>query len=127
MGEVSIMQRVLSVGYAVAPFKQRNAVLAAAGLAVREAIASQAMASMDDAEFDVVVLGSALSTEDRDAIARVARQRKPECKIIMLYDGRIAGTELADAILADDDPQRVVDTIQLFGEEAKAKGKSECA
>jgi hypothetical protein len=43
----------------------------------------------------------------------------------MLYEGRITGTELADAIIAADDPQRVVDTIRLFGEDAKSA--SECA
>lgn len=120
------MQRVLSVGYALAPFKQRNAVLAAAGLAVREAIGLvQALGMIEDEEFDVVVLGSALSSDDRNKIARAARRRKPDSKIVMLYDGRIAGTELADAIIAADDPQRVVDTIRLFGDEAR--GASECA
>ncbi len=120
------MQRVVSVGYALAPFKERNAVLAAAGLAVREAIgAVQALGMIEDEEFDVAVLGSALSTEDRNTLARAARRRKADTKIIMLYDGRISGTELADAIIAADDPQRVVDTIRLFGEETKST--SECA
>jgi PleD family two-component response regulator len=120
------MQRVLSVGYALAPFKERNAVLAAAGLAVREAIGLvQALRMIEDEEFDVVVLGAALSTEDRNRIAQVTRRRKCNSKIIMLYDGRITGTELADAIIAADDPQRVVDTIRLFGDDAKSA--SECA
>ena len=43
----------------------------------------------------------------------------------MLYDGRIAGAELADAILAGDDPQRIVDTIQMFGDDARSA--TECA
>jgi PleD family two-component response regulator len=120
------MQRVLSVGYALAPFKQRNAVLAAAGLAVREAIGVvQALGMIENDDFDVVILGTALSTDDRNQIARAMRRRKRESKIIMLYDGRISSTELADAIIAADDPQRIVDTIRLFGE--NAKGASECA
>ena len=120
------MQRVLSVGYALAPFKQRNAVLAAAGLAVREAIGVvQALEMIESDEFDVVILGAALSTDDRNHLARATRLRKRDSKIVMLYDGRITGTELADAIIAADDPQRVVDAIRLFGE--NAKGASECA
>lgn len=120
------MQRVLSVGYALAPFKHRNAVLAAAGLAVREAIGLvQALRMIADEQFDVLVLGAALSTDDRNKIAHAARERKQDTKIIMLYDGRIAGTEIADAIIAADDPQRVVDTIGFFGQDSK--GASECA
>ena len=120
------MQRVLSVGYALAPFKQRNAVLSAAGLAVREAIGLvQALGMLNDNQFDVVVIGSALTTPDRDKLAHAVKIQGNSTKIIMLYDGRITGTELADAIIAADDPQRVVETIQLFGEQAK--GRSECA
>lgn len=120
------MQRVLSVGYPVAPFKQRNAVLAEAGLAVREAVgAVQALGMIKDEDFDVVVLGSALSSDDRDLISKTMRQRRRHSKIIMLYDGRITGTELADAIIADDDPQRVIDTIRLLA--AEGGGHSECA
>jgi DNA-binding response OmpR family regulator len=120
------MQRVLSVGYALAPFKQRNAVLAAAGLTVREAIGLvQALRMIEDEPFDILVIGTALANEDRSKIAQAARQRRNQSKIIMLYDGRITETELADAIIAADDPQRVVETIRLFGED-KA-GRSECA
>ena len=120
------MQRVLSVGYALAPFKQRNAVLSAAGLAVREAIGLvQALGMLNDNQFDVVVMGSALTIADRDKLAHAVKLHGTATKIIMLYDGRITGTELADAIIAADDPQRVVDTIQLFGEQRK--GQSECA
>jgi DNA-binding response OmpR family regulator len=120
------MQRVLSVGYALAPFKQRNAALSAAGLAVREAIGLvQALEMIQNDDFDVVVLGSALATDDRNEIARRARKRRQNTKLIMLYDGRIAGTEMADAIIAADDPQRVIDTVRLLAE--NAAGKSECA
>ena len=120
------MQRVLSVGYPVAPFKQRNAVLSAAGLTVREAVgAVQALGMIKDELFDVVVLGSALSGDDRDLISKTMRQRRRLAKIIMLYDGRITGTEMADAIIADDDPQRVIDTIRLLTE--NGGDHSECA
>ncbi len=120
------MQRVLSVGYASEPFKQRNAVLSAAGLAVREAIgAVQALAMIEGEDFDVIVLGPGLPTEDRNKVVRAARQRRTDTKIIMLYDGRIAGTEIADAIIAADDPQRVVDTIRFFGDDTD--GHTECA
>ena len=120
------MQRVLSVGYALAPFKERNAALAAAGLAVREAIGVvQALDMIENENFDVVVLGSALATDDRNHIGCAARRRKQNCKLIMLYDGRITGTEIADAIIAADDPQRVIDTIRLLSEDSASN--FECA
>jgi DNA-binding response OmpR family regulator len=120
------MQRVLSVGYALAPFKQRNAALAAAGLAVREAIGLvQALDMIKNEDFDVVVLGSALTTEDRNNIGQAARRQRQNCKLIMLYDGRITGTEIADAIIAADDPQRVIDTIRVLSDGSAAN--FECA
>ena len=120
------MQRVLSVGYVVGPFKQRNAVLAAAGLDVREAMSvKDGIALLDAEDFDVLVLGFALPTEDRNKLARAARKRSPRTRIIMLYDGRIVSAELADAIIGADDPHQVVETIRLISEDAK--GRFECA
>jgi DNA-binding response OmpR family regulator len=120
------MQRVLSVGYGLPAFKRRNEALTAAGLTVREATNLEAALRMLEREnFQVLLLGPALPGEDRNKIARVARERRPQIKIIMLYDGRIAGAELADAIIADDDPQRVLDTIQLFGNDTRSA--TECA
>ena len=120
------MQRILSVGSIPVLLKQRNTAMVAAGLSVSEAASgAQALRMIDVDAFEIAVLGYGLQADERDKLARALRRRQPNCKIIMLYEGRITGTEMADAIIAADDPQRVVEAIQMLGGDAKSR--SECA
>ncbi len=124
------MQKILSVGSIEDLFRQRNAALIAAGLAVSEAAGlAQALRLINSEAFEIVILGYGLQAEDRDKLARAIRRRMRDCKIIMLYEGRITGTEMADAIIAADDPQRVVEAVQMLGEAKSrtAKSHTECA
>ena len=119
------MQKILSVGCIPALFQQRNAALSAAGLAVHEAAGTAEALRMINANvFDIVILGYGLQPDERDKLARAIRRRKRDSKIVMLYQGRITGTELADAIIAADDPQRVVEAIQMLTD---SKSRTECA
>ena len=124
------MQKILSVGSIPELFERRNAALTAAGLTVMQAASlAQALRMIDAEGFDIAILGYGLSSEERDKLAGAVRRRSRDCKIIMLYQGQISGTEMADAIIAADDPQRVVEAVQMLGEarSRSAKSRTECA
>jgi len=122
------MQKILSVGCISELFRQRNAALTAAGMKVSEAAGlAQGLRMIDGDVFDIAILGYGLQAEERDKLARALRRRQRGCKIIMLYEGRITGTEMADAIIAADDPQRVVEAVQMLSEATGTKSRTECA
>ena len=125
------MQKILSVGSIPDLLKQRTAALTAAGLSVSEAAGlAQGLRMINADQFEIVILGYSLQSDERDKLARAVRRCMRDCKIIMLYEGRITGTEMADAIIAADDPQRVVEAIQMLSEarsRTDAKSRTECA
>jgi hypothetical protein len=48
---------------------------------------------------DIVIFLSQLDREPRTKLAKVLRQRHPSIKIVMLYEEKIAGAEIADAVI----------------------------
>lgn len=75
----------------------------------------EALASIEHAHIDVVVIGHGLSLADRTEIEVSARQQHPKPRIVLLYENSISNTEQADAVLnINSEPQQLVQTIRYL-------------
>ncbi len=75
----------------------------------------EALASIEHAHIDVVVIGHGLSLADRTEIEVSARQQHPKPRIVLLYENSISNTEQADAVLnINSEPQHLVQTIRYL-------------
>ena len=110
------MFTVLSFGHDRYRLLSRHKVLAAAGLCVTS------MDKRDDVlrllkshRFNVLVIGHLVSMEDRNEVARQGKFLQ-NTRVIFLYRGRIAGAELADAVLTVDGlPEDLTSTVLRLG------------
>ena len=106
------MFTVLSFGHNRCRLLSRHKVLVAAGFRVTS------MDNRDDVlrllkshRFNVLVIGHLVPMEDRNEVARQGKFLQ-NTRVIFLYRGRIAGTELADAVLTVDGlPENLTSTV----------------
>lgn len=92
--------KVLCFGKTEERVARRCEVLRAAGYSATGVGDYQAAAqAAESTEYDALVLGQQVDEAERNELARKMRRANPDLLIVMLYDGSIRSTELADAIL----------------------------
>ena len=90
---------ILDVGREASFQKLRRELLTASGFEVSSAGSFRGVKRLGAKRFHAVVIGAWVSPQDRDQIVQLVRARNPEASVVFYYDGKIEGTELADAIL----------------------------
>ena len=119
------MCRVLSVDNSIPYLVKRHVALKRAEIPVESASTlREAMQLMRLGEFDVAVLGHAIPEDERNRIASVLLETKPDMRIIMMYSGSIANADHSDAVLSLEGEHYLVATIKSLAKRTDALKKA---
>ena len=119
------MCRVLSVDNSIPYLVKRHVALKRAEIPVESASTlREAVQLMRLGAFDVAVLGHAIPEDERNRIASVLLETKPDMRIIMMYSGSIANADHADAVLSLEGEHYLVATIKSLSKRTDALKKA---
>ena len=91
--------KLLSIGVLIDSLVRQNPALCQAAFCKELLNAVQAFSILQKKRYDCVVIGPGVPENARNQLASIAKVSNPSTVVIMLYDGSIRRTELADAVL----------------------------
>lgn len=91
--------KLLSIGVLIDSLVRQNPALCQAAFCKESLNAVQAFSMLRKKRYDCVVIGPGVAENARNQLASLAKGSNPNIVVIMLYDGSIRRTELADAVL----------------------------
>ena len=115
---------ILNVGRERAFLETRHDLLLNAGFSVVSADSLTAAEKLAKKKFDALVVGAWMTSEERNRVVKLVKEKNPTASVVFYYDGKIDGTEAADAILnARGDHQDLVHTLQHLLNKPEGSGR----
>lgn len=91
--------KLLSIGFLIDSLVRRNPALCRTAFCTESLNVVQAFSMLQKKRYDGVVIGPGVPEKARNQLASAAKESNANAVVIMLYDGSIHRTELADAVL----------------------------
>jgi len=119
----SATKSILNVGPEQRFRKIRHELMQGAGFTVVSAPSLASVEKLAKKKFHALVVGAWMTKADRDRVVDIVKERNPSASVVFYYDGKIDGTEAADAILnAHGDHQDLIRTLQHLLSKPEGKG-----